>query len=156
MFCNSTTILFISIIITKLLTIQIINDTILNIQLNIITNIKGDTMDRNKIVSTVKRQEEEKVGFSLKLPISVKEELQKISEKENISMNSLIVATLQSMIDDECGQQLLIAKTLLTNYKFNVAKEIETIEDIGLDGDNVEYYQKMLDTKKQINDFLKD
>ena len=108
-------------------------------------------MNRNKIVSAVKRQEEEKVGFSLKLPISVKEELQKISE-----MNSLIVATLQSMIDDECGQQLLIAKTLLTNYKFNVAKEIETIEDIGLDGDNVEYYQKMLDVKKQIHDFLKD
>ena len=112
-------------------------------------------MNRNKIVSAVKRQEEEKVGFSLKLPISVKEELQKISEKENISMNSLIVATLQSMIDDECGQQLLIAKTLLTNYKFNVAKEIETIDDIGLDGDNVEYYQKMLDIKKQIHDFLK-
>ena len=45
-------------------------------------------MNRNKIVSAVKRQEEEKVGFSLKLPISVKEELQKISEKESISMNS--------------------------------------------------------------------
>ena len=81
-------------------------------------------MNRNKIVSAVKRQEEEKVGFSLKLPISVKEELQKISEKESISMNSLIVATLQSMIDDECGQQLLIAKTLLTEYRLKVAKEI--------------------------------
>ena len=80
-------------------------------------------MNRNKIVSAVKRQEEEKVGFSLKLPISVKEELQKISEKESISMNSLIVATLQSMIDDECGQQLLIAKTLLTEYRLKVAKE---------------------------------
>ncbi len=140
----------------KILTNKIFNDTISNIHLNIIINIIGDTMNRNKIVSAVKRQEEEKVGFSLKLPISVKEELQKISEKENISMNSLIVATLQSMIDDECGQQLLIAKTLITNYKLTVAKEIETIEDIGLDGDNVEYYQKMLDTKNQINDFLKD
>ena len=113
-------------------------------------------MNRNKIVSTVKRQEEEKVGFSLKLPISVKEELQKISEKESISMNSLIVATLQSMIDNECGQQLLIAKTLLTEYRLKVAKEIEDIDYIGIDGDNVEYYQKMLDIKKQIHDFLKD
>ena len=113
-------------------------------------------MNRNKIVSTVKRQEEEKVGFSLKLPISVKEELQKISEKESISMNSLIVATLQSMIDDECGQQLLIAKTLLTEYRLKVAKEIEDIDYIGVDGNNVEYYQKILDTKKQTNDFLKD
>ena len=128
---------------------------IINIHLNILINIKGDTMNRNKIVSTVKRQEEEKVGFSLKLPISVKEELQKISEKENISMNSLIVATLQSMIDDECGQQLLIAKTLLTEYRLKVAKEIEDIDYIGIDGDNVEYYQKMLDIKKQIHDFLK-
>lgn len=131
-------------------------DIIINIQLNIIINIKGDTMNRNKIVSTVKRQEEEKVGFSLKLPISVKEELQKISEKESISMNSLIVATLQSMIDNECGQQLLIAKTLLTEYRLKVAKEIEDIDYIGIDGDNVEYYQKMLDIKKQIHDFLKD
>ena len=129
---------------------------IINIHLNILINIKGDTMNRNKIVSTVKRQEEEKVGFSLKLPISVKEELQKISEKESISMNSLIVATLQSMIDDECGQQLLIAKTLLTEYRLKVAKEIEDIDYIGVDGNNVEYYQKILDTKKQINDFLKD
>jgi hypothetical protein len=128
---------------------------IINIHLNILINIKGDTMNRNKIVSTVKRQEEEKVGFSLKLPISVKEELQKISEKESISMNSLIVATLQSMIDDECGQQLLIAKTLLTEYRLKVAKEIEDIDYIGIDGDNVEYYQKMLDIKKQIHDFLK-
>ena len=39
-------------------------------------------MNRNKIVSAVKRQEEEKVGFSLKLPISVKEELQKGVLKE--------------------------------------------------------------------------
>ena len=39
---------------------------------------------------------------------------------------------------------------------FLIFWEIETIDDIGLDGDNVEYYQKMLDTKKQINDFLKD
>ena len=113
-------------------------------------------MNRNKIVSAVKRQEEEKVGFSLKLPISVKEELQKISEKENISMNSLIVATLQSMIDDECGQQLLIAKTLLTSYKSTVDRKIEEIDYMGLDGDNVEYYQTMLETRKQINDFLKD
>ena len=128
---------------------------IINIHLNILINIKGDTMNRNKIVSTVKRQEEEKVGFSLKLPISLKEELQKISEKESISMNSLIVATLQSMIDDECGQQLLIAKTLLTEYRLKVAKEIEDIDYIGIDGDNVEYYQKMLDIKKQIHDFLK-
>ena len=128
---------------------------IINIHLNILINIKGDTMNRNKIVSTVKRQEEEKVGFSLKLPISVKEELQKISEKESISMNSLIVATLQSMIDDECGQQLLIAKNLSTEYRLKVAKEIEDIDYIGIDGDNVEYYQKMLDIKKQIHDFLK-
>ena len=71
-------------------------------------------------------------------------------------MNSLIVATLQSMIDDECGQQLLIAKTLLTEYRLKVAKEIEDIDYIGVDGNNVEYYQKILDTKKQINDFLKD
>lgn len=112
-------------------------------------------MNRNKIVSAVKRQEEEKVAFSLKIPISVKEELQRISEKENISMNSLIVATLQSMIDDECGKQLSIAKTLLSEYKLTVANQIEDMKDY-IDGDNVNYYEKMLNTRKQIDDFLKD
>ena len=113
-------------------------------------------MDRNKIVSTVKRQEEEKVGFSLKLPISVKEELQKISEKENISMNSLIVATLQSMIDDECGQQLAIARTLLSTYKSRIVRELEQYEYEGLDPDSYEYYNKISFDKRQIDELLKD
>lgn len=113
-------------------------------------------MNRNKIVSAVKRQEEEKVGFSLKLPISVKEELQKISEKENISMNSLIVATLQSMIDDECGQQLAIARTLLSTYKSRIVRELEQYEYEGLDPDSYEYYNKISFDKRQIDELLKD
>jgi hypothetical protein len=138
------------------LTLNNFNSIILDIQLNIIINIKGDTMNRNKIVSAVKRQEEEKVGFSLKLPISVKEELQKISEKENISMNSLIVATLQSMIDDECGQQLAIARTLLSSYKNRIVQELERYEYEGLDQDSYEYYNKISFDKRQIDELLKD
>jgi hypothetical protein len=140
----------------KILTNKIFNDTILNIHLNITLNIKGESMNRNKIVSAVKRQEEEKVGFSLKLPISVKEELQKISEKESISMNSLIVATLQSMIDDECGQQLAIAKTLLSSYKSKIVQELEQYEYEGLDQDSYEYYNKIAFDKRQIDELLKD
>lgn len=113
-------------------------------------------MNRNKIVSAVKRQEEEKVGFSLKLPISVKEELQKISEKENISMNSLIVATLQSMIDDECGKQLRIAEIALSNYQPILLKRMEEIRFDGFDEDSVIEYQKLEYSVKQISDFLKD
>lgn len=112
-------------------------------------------MNRSKIISVVKRQEEEKVAFSLKIPISIKEELQKISEKENISMNSLIVATLQSMIDDECGQQISLAKSLLTEYRAIVVDNIFDMKD-NLDPDNIAYYEKNLQRKKQIDDFLKD
>lgn len=113
-------------------------------------------MDRKKIVSSVKRQEEEKIGFSLKLPKSLKTDLQNLAERESISMNALIVATLQSMIDDECGQKLSIAKSLLTEYKTLVTKEIKQIDDYGIDEDNVQYYQKIQATNSQINDFLKD
>lgn len=112
-------------------------------------------MNRSKIISVVKRQEEEKVAFSLKIPISIKEELQKISEKENISMNSLIVGTLQSMIDDECGQQISLAKSLLTEYRAIVVDNIFDMKD-NLDPDNIAYYEKNLQRKKQIDDFLKD
>ena len=113
-------------------------------------------MNRSKIVSSVKRQEEEKVGFSLKLPISLKEELQKLAEKESISMNALVVATLQSMIEDECGQKLVVANNLLSEYKIQVVREIELLDEHGVDEDNVQHYQKMKTTNSQINDFLKD
>ncbi len=70
-------------------------------------------MDKKKIIQSVKRQDEEKIGFSLKMPVSMKGGLQDISEKDSISMNALIVATLQSFIDDDCGNELRYAKKLL-------------------------------------------
>jgi hypothetical protein len=82
-------------------------------------------MDKNSIIKSVKRQEEEKVAFSLKIPASVKEQLQIISDNESVSMNSLIVATLQSFIDDECGSELRHAKSLLNNVKPFLANNLE-------------------------------
>lgn len=70
-------------------------------------------MNKKSIIQSVKRQEEEKVAFSLKLPASVKEQLHKTAENESISMNSLIVATLQSMLDDDCGKELEKVQTQL-------------------------------------------
>lgn len=137
----------------KTLTINIINDTILNIHLNIYINIKESNMDRNKIVSSVKRQEEEKIGFSLKMPISLKEQLQTLAESESISMNSLIVATLQSMIDDECGKQLRMARTLLLSTKKLVEESIDNINANGLDADNVAKFSELTKLKTQIEEF---
>lgn len=82
-------------------------------------------MDKNSIIKSVKRQEEEKVAFSLKIPASVKEQLQIISEHESVSMNSLIVATLQSFIDDECGTEVRHLKDLLSSAKSYIEFDIE-------------------------------
>lgn len=110
-------------------------------------------MDRNKIVSSVKRQEEEKIGFSLKLPISLKEQLQTLAESESISMNSLIVTTLQSMMSDECGKQLRMARTLLLSTKELVEESINKINENGLDADNVAKFSKLTKLKTQIEEF---
>lgn len=110
-------------------------------------------MDRSKIISTVKRQEEEKIGFSLKMPISLKEQLQTLAQSESISMNALIVTTLQSMLDDECGKQLAVARTLLSSSKEIVQKTITQLEESGLDGENVIEYTKLTKLKTEIDEF---
>ncbi|PNV82015.1 MAG: hypothetical protein C0627_12125 [Sulfurimonas sp.] len=74
-------------------------------------------MNRKKIIATVKSQEEEKVPFSLKLPASLKEDIQSLAEKESVSMNSLIVVTLQSLINDDCGNELNKTKSFLVDYR---------------------------------------
>lgn len=107
-------------------------------------------MDKNKIVKSVKRQEEEKVAVSLKLPASLKEQLQKLGEQESISMNALIVATLHSLIDDDCGKELREAKGLLGEFYGRILNDIEGIDDFGLDADNVVYYSKLKTMKMQI------
>lgn len=63
-------------------------------------------MYKKKIISKVKMLDEEKVAVSLRLPVSLKKELQEYSDKENISMNSLIVETMYSLINDECGAEI--------------------------------------------------
>jgi hypothetical protein len=83
-------------------------------------------MNKKKIIAMVKSQEEEKVPFSLKLPVSLKAQIQALSESESISMNSLIVTTLQSLINDDCGIEI---ESL--NAKLELAHEIiEYFEDV--------------------------
>ncbi|MDD5158178.1 hypothetical protein [Sulfurimonas sp.] len=109
-------------------------------------------MDKNKIIKSVKRQEEEKVAVSLKLPASLKEQLQKLGEEESISMNSLIVATLHSLIDDDCGKELRKAKDLLLELHEYIAHDIDDIEQYGIVPDNIVLYTKLLSQKKQIEE----
>ena len=112
-------------------------------------------MNKNKIIQSVKRQEEEKVGFSLKLPASLKNQLQKVAETESISMNALIVATLQSMIDDECGKELAISIDLLSGYKKNLRTWMNDLKTHGLDEDTGPEYEEMLLKYKQIEQLQK-
>lgn len=74
-------------------------------------------MNKRQIISNAKKEDEEKVGFSLKIPKSLKEQLQSLAETESVSMNALIVATLESLINDDCGKELKQAKQLLLEYR---------------------------------------
>lgn len=111
-------------------------------------------MDKNKIIKSVKRQEEEKVAVSLKLPASLKEQLQKLGEKESISMNSLIVAVLQSFVDDECGKQWRAAKVLLNELHSKILYDIDVVKSSGLDADNIGYYNAQKDLNRQLEELL--
>lgn len=110
-------------------------------------------MDKSSIIKSARGQEEEKVGFSLKLPKSLKSQLQELSEKESVSMNALIVATLQAMMNDECGKSLKLAKSILIPYRTLLLDDIEQIEAHGLT-DNEEYtsrYESNQSTIENIN-----
>lgn len=108
-------------------------------------------MDKNSIIKSVKRQDEEKVAFSLKLPASLKDQLQEISEKESISMNGLIVAALQSFIDDDCGVTIKKLKGLLMSAQKYVDFDDELeYEHISSKSDHQEF-NKRLDLRNAIN-----
>ena len=112
-------------------------------------------MDRNSIIQSARGHEEEKVGFSLKLPKGLKDQLQEVSDKEKVSMNALIVATLQAMIDDECGKQLRQAKNLLLDYRKMIEPKVthyEMYQPHGLD-EEMEC-DHLVSTYSQINKLL--
>lgn len=116
-------------------------------------------MDKNSIIRSLKGLDDEKVGFSLKLPVSLKNELQELCEKENISMNGLIVATVQSFINDDCGKQTKEMKKVLLQCRGIVSDCYDSIESqIEKNGYPDEYHYKKLDeyasALKSINNIL--
>jgi hypothetical protein len=117
-------------------------------------------MDKSSIIKSVQGQDEEKVGFSLKLPKSLKEDLQSLCEEKSISMNALIVATMQALINDDCGKQLTVMKKLLLNYREERGKRIEELERQGVLRDNgvpeeiMEEYEEAHTTRSAIDKIL--
>lgn len=108
-------------------------------------------MNKKKIINSVKMQEEEKVAISLKLPVSLKSGIQKLAESESISMNALIVATLQSMINDDCGKQLAQATPILLEYQSILSKGIEDFDINNVfDKEDYERFERSEATIKQI------
>ncbi|MDP3586849.1 MAG: hypothetical protein Q8R58_02250 [Sulfuricurvum sp.] len=108
-------------------------------------------MDKNSIIKSVKRQDEEKVAFSLKLPASLKDQLQEISEKESISMNALIVAALNSFIDDDCGVTIRKLKSLLMRAKEYVDFDDEATFAQLTSYEDQQQFQKHYDLCQEIN-----
>lgn len=107
-------------------------------------------MDKKSIIKSVKRQEEEKVAFSLKLPASLKDQLQILAESESISMNSLIIATLQSFIDDDCGKKLNQSLPWVEAYEAFLANNLDSLESIAPDGPN--YFDNLNSVKNDLKE----
>lgn len=57
-------------------------------------------MSLANIVKIAKGTEEEKVGISLKVPISLKSRLEDFSKKNNVSVNALINAMIENGFED--------------------------------------------------------
>lgn len=116
-------------------------------------------MDKNNIIRSLKGLDDEKVGFSLKLPVSLKNELQELCEKENISMNGLIVATVQSFINDDCGQQTKEMKKVLLQCRDIVSESADKLYDLieqqnGPDDKQDKKYHEYVSVLKSINTIL--
>ena len=115
-------------------------------------------MDKSNIIKSLKGQDEEKVGFSLKLPKSLKEELHSLCEKESVSMNALIVATLQSLVNDECGKSLKLAKGILLDFRTSTVNTLNNIETnhngAYSDEDEARYAMRLQNKIHKIDEFL--
>jgi len=112
-------------------------------------------MDKSSIIKSARGQEEEKVGFSLKLPKNLKNQLQALSEKESVSMNALIVATLQSMINDKCGKDLKLAKNILIPYRESLLEENHQLNLHGISNEELESrYESNQSSINNINQLL--
>ena len=108
-------------------------------------------MDKRKITSKVKRVDEDKVAVSLRLPKSLKDELQAYSDKEGISMNGLIIETMYSLLDDECGTKLRLSVTYLKNRLNTLLIEQE---DIDPDPENIYRFKKITQEINEIRNIL--
>ena len=96
-------------------------------------------MNKSKIISKVKMLDEEKVAVSLRLPVSLKKELQTYCDKEKISMNSLIIESMYSFINDECGSEIEQLESKLKSAR----RIIEYFKDmITLSEDEIENWSR--------------
>jgi len=87
-----------------------------------------------------KRTDEEKVGLSIKVPISLKNEFDDVCRKNGVSMTTMILALMEVVVDEDKGlHQDIDAETLL---KLNsdikrLEQEIEEGYIINYDGERI-------------------
>ncbi|MGE4457578.1 MAG: hypothetical protein AB7E13_11640 [Arcobacteraceae bacterium] len=111
-------------------------------------------MDRKKIVSRVKNLDEDKVAVSLRLPIWLKNDLQKYSDEENISMNSLIIETMTSLLNDDCGKELRLAKELLSSAMDFIEHQIPDDQELSFIYSSCSSTEECIEATKRF-DFIK-
>jgi len=121
-------------------------------------------MDKLNIIKKSKQIEEDREGISLKLPVSLKKEVQDTAKEVNVTMNTLITETLKSMVNNEAGTKIEQGKKIIRDYKKSLEKKVKKLEysilnDI-LSQDEIKILKHSLkntqNSLNEINNYLED
>ena len=118
-------------------------------------------MNKDKIIQRTKMLDEEKTPVSLRLPITLKKRLQDKVDNENISMNTLIVETLYSLLDDECGKEIKYlseklnqAHEIIEYFKEIMILKDDEIQEWAKNKEQSHYLPKRIEMNSKIKNFL--
>jgi len=90
-------------------------------------------MSLKKALSMAKRTNEETVGFSFKMPISLKNEFEALCKKNSVTMTSMILASVYNMVDESIDNNTYESIDDLTDKIIRMNQLIEA----GIDGSDL-------------------
>lgn len=111
---------------------------------------------KNKILKKLKKDDNQ-VAFSIRLPLTLKTDLQTFANKNSVSANSLITLVLEEFMYGNFSSNEKKIIELLTAFNNLLQEEFNNIHDNNLEDDiDPEIYQGMKDRKEQLNILLEE
>lgn len=111
---------------------------------------------KSSIIRNLKKDNEEQIGFSLRLPATVKTDFQKLADNHNVSANSLYVEVLKEFLYGNISKNEQKIIRFLKDYKTILSRELEEIEENNLEEDQKEYYEATVIRKQELEQLLEE